>query len=98
MGRYVRKDYKWQKERFWALVLHGSFVLQPKEGGSGCLPHGLSTGCQAASCGKVHVLLGRPQWLLCIVVAEGLFLGHSWSRIQKEVDTGGFCVAVSTPV
>lgn len=41
---------KWHKERFWALVLHGSFVLQAKEGGSGCLPDGLSTGCQAASC------------------------------------------------
>lgn len=37
---------------------------------------------------EVHAPLGGPQWLLCVLVAQGPFLGHSWSRSRTGAETG----------
>lgn len=68
------------------LVLHGLFVLQVQGGGGGCLPGGQSKGARLALV-EIHVALAGPWWLLCIIVAEGLVLGHPWSKSQNETDT-----------
>ncbi|KAJ8784444.1 hypothetical protein J1605_008288 [Eschrichtius robustus] len=51
------------------------------------MPDGPSTGAEQALT-EVHSPLGGPQWVLCALVAEGLFLGHSWSRSRTGADTG----------
>lgn len=50
------------------------------------MPDGQSTGAGRAL-EEVHAPLGGPQWLLCVLVAQGLFLGHSWSRRRTGSDT-----------
>lgn len=57
-----------------------------REGVGWCLPDGLSTGAGRAL-EEVHAPLGGPQWLLCVLVAQGLFLGRSWSRRRTGTDT-----------
>lgn len=51
------------------------------------MPDGLSTGAGPALA-EVRAPLRAPQWLFCALVAEGLFLGHSWSRSLTGADTG----------
>lgn len=54
--------------------------------GGGCLPDGPSTGAGRALA-EVHAPLGGPQWLLCVLVAQGPFLGYSRSRSRTGTDT-----------
>ena len=49
-------------------------------------PDGPSTDA-ARALTEVHEPLGGPQWLLCALVAEGFFLGHSWSKGRTGADT-----------
>lgn len=48
---------------------------------------GLTTGAQPALA-EVHAPLGGTRRLLYALVAEGLFLGHCWSRSRTGADTG----------
>ncbi|KAB1283676.1 Dynamin-like 120 kDa protein; mitochondrial [Camelus dromedarius] len=59
----------------------------PRKGGGAGFPDGPSTGAGQALA-EVHSPLGGPQRLLCALVPEGLFLGHSWSRSRTGADTG----------
>lgn len=51
-----------------------------------CFSDGRSTAAGRALA-EVHAPLGGPQWLLCALVAEGFFLGHSWSKGRTGADT-----------
>lgn len=58
----------------------------PERVGGGGLPDGPSTGAGRALA-EVHAPLGGPQWLLGVLVAQGPFLGYSWSRSRTGTDT-----------